>query len=605
MVSLLVFEKKDWILFFKTILFVSLIVLIKAFIQFFLGESRPSSFIGNPIFLSGYLLSFIFFSLVVFSEEKHKFWRYFSLSIIFLSLIGIFLAGTRGTILGLGAGLVAILIYGVIKGKDIFYKKLNLHKISIVLLSLIFIFSFIFISTRKNEIWQRVPGISRLAATDIKTETSKSRLIAWGIGIDSIKPKSGNLKNFIIGYGTGNFNIAFSQNFKPILYKFDNAYFDKAHNKFIDVLVENSFLGLISYIFIWFFLLKLSIKDNKFSLINLGIIFWSVSFMVYLLFAFDQIPVSVSFFVILSFVISNYYSGKEDLNINLTKVKQSFFGIFIVILTIFIVSTFIRGNLISYIQMRKYTSLLQKSDLITLRNNINSVLTPFSPAQKYIRKNFLEITTDSFDEIVNDKVKKDIISDLMSTAILKSEEYIQKQPKDFRFFGHLGDAYTQKGEIFNDIDSFIKAEYYFKQALILSPNRQDLNNNLALNLAYQKKYQESISLIKQNIELDLEAAEPYYYYGLILSIVGPSNFTESLYNLEKSFNLKKDLFFVNEEVNNGLYLTFIQHFYYLKDKPNFILVSNRLKQNNHPATDIINQILSHVERGVWPEVDFK
>src|ERR1035437_8392967 len=64
--SLLIFEKKDWLWFFKLSLFVSSALLIKEFIEFFSGQGRPNSFIGNPAFLAGYLLFSRFSAIIVF-----------------------------------------------------------------------------------------------------------------------------------------------------------------------------------------------------------------------------------------------------------------------------------------------------------------------------------------------------------------------------------------------------------------------------------------------------------------------------------------------------------------------------------------------------------
>src|SRR3989339_837436 len=51
--SLLVFEKKDWLLFFKLSLFTTVILVLGAFVEFFKGETRPGSLTGNPTFLAG------------------------------------------------------------------------------------------------------------------------------------------------------------------------------------------------------------------------------------------------------------------------------------------------------------------------------------------------------------------------------------------------------------------------------------------------------------------------------------------------------------------------------------------------------------------------
>ena len=139
-----VFEKKDWLNYFKISLVIGFVVIFYALLQYFdikkfpfalMPEARPISYIGNSAFLATHMFFLIMFAVIVFFETfkllnfetfkllnfetfkllNFKFWRYFSLLIIVLSAATIFITATRGAILGLLVGAFALLIYLIFK----------------------------------------------------------------------------------------------------------------------------------------------------------------------------------------------------------------------------------------------------------------------------------------------------------------------------------------------------------------------------------------------------------------------------------------------------------------------------------------------------------
>ena len=257
--SLLIFEKKDWLWFFKLSLFTSFILLGKEFIQFSSGIGI-TSFVGNSAFLAGYLLFSIFCSIILFSESESKFFRYFSVVMAILSFLGIFIAANRGTIIGLIVGFFSILIYGIFKGKNISYRKFNFRKISVILLCCFFIFSAVFISTRNNGVWQNVPGLRRIAAIGTENDTTQTRLIVSKLSLQAVNPIQNGLRKFLIGWGPENFSIAYGQYYNPKQFDYEKRWFNRAHNEFLDRLVTIGILGLFSILSIYFFLLKFIFK---------------------------------------------------------------------------------------------------------------------------------------------------------------------------------------------------------------------------------------------------------------------------------------------------------------------------------------------------------
>ena len=564
--SFLIFGRKDWFIFFKLNLLVSFILLFKEFIQFYGGVIRPTSFLDNPTFLAGYLLFSIFCAIAVFSEEKYKFWKYFSVLTLFLSIIGILITETRGTMAGIVIASIVALIYGFFKGKNILIKNISLQKISIILLCFILLSGTIFISTRKNQFWQKVPGLSRVALISGKDSTTQTRLLTAKLSLRAIDPIQNGFKKFMIGWGPENFSLAYGKYFNPVQFDYEAAWFDRSHNKLLDVLVMNGLLGLIAYLSICFFFIKSILKRKDFSLLDLGLIFFLTSYLVHLLFVFDQITTSIPFFLVIAFVLYlSTFDNADNSKINKVKlIKDIYIYLFFIIFSIFLSFIFLRNDLPASIQMRKYISLRQNGNTDYILENINSVFEPFTAAQMNIRDDFLTSVDKNYNK--NDKA----VQELSNIAIYRAEEYAQKDPMDIRFLAYLASAYSNKGKELKDGDLLSKGEFYFRKMVDLSPNRPDSNYGLALNLFFQKKYDESFM---------------YYERALTLNI-------EYMAQIKNGFD--------------QVYSVFFQYFYKTKNKDNFIRTAERLRDTNYISQDMLNTIKDYIEKNnSFPPINFK
>ena len=595
--SLIIFEKKDWLLFFKLSLLASLILLGKEFTEFFSGITRPGSFTGNPTFLAGYLLYSIGASLIVLNEMKDSFFKYLSIITIILSVLGIFIAQTRGTILGLGVGIIVALIYCAFKGKGINYKKLNLRKISGIILIIGIIFSGVFVLTRQNEIWQKVPGLSRVAvigtgeSEDISTPV---RFFLYKSSLKSVNPVQNGWKKFIIGWGPDNFILAESQNYDPRLYIVEPDWHDRAHNKFLDVLVMNGVFGLLAYLAIWFTFFKFLFKksaprslcptelqrsgiDEVGLLTNLALLFFSISYLAHLLFVFDTISTSIPFFFILAFSAYLTSTAESDRpgsqthhpalsKAGETRDKQEILtGAFLVVLTLFLGYFYSANTLQGYVQMRDYTSLINNAHTENFEVKIDSVFTPFTVAQMNIRRDFLAVANDLYN-----KDPSEVSLNLLKKAAARAEEYVTARSMDFKFQTTLADFYTKKGNSLKNLDYLKRGEELLKKILAFAPNRVDMIHLLSHNLLYQNRF--------------LEAFNTY----------------------ESSFMSDLDVISQDKLQFEEIYTNLIKYFYEQKDKENFIKVANRLKENNYEDSVSLDKILDYLNtNGVFPRVNFE
>jgi O-antigen ligase len=592
--SLLVFEKKDWLLFFKLSLFTSFVLLFREFWQFLSGVVRPGSLADNPTFLAGYLLFSIACSLIVFNDgvplettrarsggSSLMGWKIFSIIILILSVLGIFIAETRGTILGLAVGIVAILIYGIFKGKEINFWKFNLRKISIIILCFLAIFSLIFISTRKNEIWQKVPGFSRVSVVSEGDATTATRLLLEKLSMQAVNPTQNGFSKFLVGWGPENFGLAYGKYINPRQFNYETSWFDRAHNELLDRLVMNGVLGLIAYLAIWFFFFKsifkkreiilplnsyeknkqASLPQEQFSLLHVGLLFFGISFLVHLLFIFDQITTSIPFFAVLSFATYLAIYGdttdkvikkQRNSDIEHPKIGQSmsvFVGIFFSILTIFLCFVFFTNDSPGYIQTKEYFSMRKTSNAEILVNKVNTVFEPFTSAQMNIRDDFLLIAVRNYNS------NNEYLAKIFSLALLEAEDYTNKVPSDLQFLNNLAYVYMSEGNNLNNTEFLNKAEIDYKKLIFFAPNIPSYEYGYAFDLYFLKKYDESFNYFEKTFDAD------------------PSLYLQDGKNIE------------------GIYTIFLQYFYQNKDKIDFQKTIERLKENGYNNQAVLGQVI--------------
>jgi hypothetical protein len=488
------------------------------------------------------------------------------------------MAQTRGTILGLGLGIIVALVYCAFKGGDINYKIFNLRKVAIILLSTGIVFSGIFAVTRKNEVWQKVPGLARVAiigSGDAEDLSTPVRFYLYKSSLKAVIPLENGWGKLLIGWGPDNFIIAESKNYDPDLYNIEPDWHDRAHNKLLDVLVMNGLFGLLIYLAVWLiffkFIFKKYARTEGFGVTNLALLFFGTAFLTHLFFVFDQISTSIPFFMILAFAAhfttpeTVFEPKKPQITLETKEKGEILACTFLVILAVFLAFVYFKNTLPGYFQMRQYTVLIKNAQAKTFKSEIDSVFTPFTLAQMNIRRDFLGVTNDSYN-----KNKDEISLNLLKRAIVKADEYVALRPMDFKFQTSLADLYTKKGNSLKSPEYLKRGEELLRNILIYAPDRLDMIHLLSHNLLYQQRFLEASDLYEKSFVLD-------------------------------SLVIEQDRLQFEE-----IYTNFIKYFYEQKDKENFIKAANRLKVNNYGGSASLDKILDYLNKnGTWPKVNFE
>ncbi|MCL5004462.1 MAG: O-antigen ligase family protein, partial [Patescibacteria group bacterium] len=549
--SIAIFEKKDWLNFFKISLGVGFIVIFYAFLQYFgaknfpflfISEERPISFIGNPAFLATHMFFVMIFAIVVFFGNSSKifkplnfetfkllFWRYFSLLIIPLSAITIFLTATRGAILGLLVGVFALLIYFVFKSfKPLNFKTFkHLNFIPLSLLILIIIFSAFFWFTRDAAIWQKIPGLNRLAQTatmDKSDASTQFRLMTWKLSWEAFKEKP------IFGWGQENYLTAYQKYYNPDYAIYGESWLDRAHNKIFDLLVMQGIFGLLAYLGIFASVIYVLFKKD--GLMTKFIVAALIGYFVQNLFVMDQIVSDIMFFAVLGYAISFKSLNSEILKtLNFETLKLLNFKTIVLrlaglILIIILGYSLYSYNYIPYIQAKTFGEAKKIDQASLIEEKLKQASQPYNFSQFNLRAHIVDYFYDNQPYVFQAEKYKPLFDSFIGLI----DEAAGKEPYDIRMF--IRKTQMSQSMAINYPELYKEAEESMRKAIELAPNRQELYYNLAFTLLGQKKFQEAVEVSQKAVELSPNVARAHYHLAFVLAVIGPQYADKIIYEME-------------------------------------------------------------------------
>ncbi len=257
---------------------------------------RFSGSIGNPAYVATYLIFSLFFAgYLLFSKFKllGKGQKFTLIIGILIFSTFFLLAATRGSFVGLGAGIFVGFLYLAFKSKV--WRKYILGALAL----LIILFSSL-VYFRESPFVKSIPG-SRIFDISFSAETFQHRTIMWGIAWEGFKERP------ILGWGPESYLQIFYEHYSPAYYtpgKNFGAWFDRAHSVVFDYLAETGIIGLISYVgifVIFFWQFKRNEKNVENSVIYALLLALPVAYLVQGLVLFDVSTTYIPLFAFLSF----------------------------------------------------------------------------------------------------------------------------------------------------------------------------------------------------------------------------------------------------------------------------------------------------------------
>ncbi len=504
-------KKEDWRFLERVALGVGSLVMLLAVRQkidpeWFLnrGATRVSATLGNPIYLSGYGLFILALGVWMFFEDTvaKMSVRYAYLVGAFLGFLGIFMGGTRGTLLGVFSGLGIISILTLWKYR--FDAKVRRPALGVIALGVIVL--ALLVSFRQTSFIREIPSLGPLLNTELSEGTASTRLMAWKVAFEAWKAKP------VFGWGPNNYYYAFNEFYRPEFLRFGygETWFDNAHNVIMNTLATQGVLGVASYLGLFaaavytiFRLVKSGRINSATAIVMVG---FTVAHLVHNLFVFENPTSYLSFFFFLA-LLAGYVMGEHAKTGEAKKAISwpSVLGAGIIVLL-----------------------LLYSTDISPKRANqsaLKTVQAVYGNPQAAIAlyDETLAIPTPHIDDVRNDvgrvmgevagplaeQKQKELAEAFLVKAALELEKNHTLHPRDVRINIQLASLFEQQAVLTGKQSYLVQAEEIMQQAIPFSPKRQQLAFTLATIKTRLGKFAEAEALLQGAVESDPKIRESW------------------------------------------------------------------------------------------------
>lgn len=508
--ALTTFIKKDeWRRYLLISFFAAALVACSALIQrvspeFFLTRigARPGGTLGNPAYLSGYLISYIFLGYIFI---KQKFNDSLAKSIITASFIVIsaafLLANTRGAILGLFVAIAFIIMGFLFTG---FKKKEKVWRILGILVGLVILSAGVVYTTHDSPVWKKIPGVNRLTQFSLDDSSINNRLIEWRLAL------VGFAENPVLGVGFENFRLVADKHYDPRLLRggFSDTYFDKPHNVPLEVLSTTGFFGFLAFALLWYAIGRAIIKSSLAVSTKQVTFAAAIGFFVQNCFLFDTFGSLIT----LALGIAAVSSLENSIDFSQWKFKKVMRSCLMLlsgsfaVLSLYATTSIMRGNLYHYAMLSNFIQDKAVEGLAAYRD-AQAIFYPYQG----------QLSQDALSSVVERvRAAKDPgVSAYAPDMLIDVAQAITEDPYNYFLNISIADARTVFYRLSPTFLEGVEAE--LDRAERISPRRQQSLFVRAKVKLLRGDREGALSDMKAAIELDPEAAMPYYNYAKLLA----------------------------------------------------------------------------------------
>ncbi|MCI0619621.1 O-antigen ligase family protein [Candidatus Wolfebacteria bacterium] len=268
------------------------------------GGVRVDGTFGNATYLAVYMLFHVFLTLYLIVRHRGAKLMYglYGVAVV-CQLIMLYYTATRGAILGLVGGLFLSALLVALFGRE----EPRLRKASIGALIALLVLIGGFFAVRNTSFVEESKVLSRFATISYNDDTTRSRIILWGIAWEGVK------EHPILGTGQENFESIFGTYYDPRMYD-QEQWFDRAHNVIFDWFTAGGTLGLLTYLSIFgAVLVLLWHRGSTFSVVERSVVTGLLAaYFFHNLFVFDNVVSYLFFGAVLALVHARaVYRGEE------------------------------------------------------------------------------------------------------------------------------------------------------------------------------------------------------------------------------------------------------------------------------------------------------
>ncbi|MDD2731999.1 MAG: O-antigen ligase family protein [Candidatus Pacebacteria bacterium] len=543
-------KKEDWLFLLKTIVIVGSISSLAALCQkfkifLFYGidvSSRVSGTLANPDFFGGYIMMIFFLVIFILSLKRNKNWQIFWGIILALNFLTLILSRTRSGWAGTIAGLLFFFFLWFFFYSD---SKPKLRKI-IAFTALAFVVLALFVCLNQDlHLFENNDFFNRISSL-VNVSSISARYLLWEVAFKSWLDKP------MLGWGLESFNYVFDKYFEAsrhISY-LGSVFYDRPHNKIMEVLSANGILGLLSYlsVFAFLFYLIFRYKNNSLIIENNTNAVWLAAFLtaylVQLFFAFDTISTYIIFFLIIGFVNNNF--KKEEARES-TFVKRG-------ILTKILIYSLIFIALTAFYSLNFKTTLASVILIEGFKSNVNyfpkalscylKVLDMNSIYEKDFRREITMRLVLDLEEGRKPNVEKQIIDTLSDLKPYLKKELDEKDIKNRNVY-ELVARIDERTYLFSKDEKYlVDMEEILNKALEFNNQRMSFYELLGAVEIYRKNYNKGEEFFNQAFELSSKTTEDKvnYFRHLGVAYVKAEDYQKAADNFKKAIDIKYVLF---------------------------------------------------------------
>jgi len=321
----------------------------------------------------------------------------------------------------------------------------------------------------------------------------------------------GSMERPILGWGQENFGYIFQAHYNPAMYA-QEQWFDRAHNVFLDWLVDAGFVGLLAYLALYALFLvyvwKSSLSVAEKSVLS-GLL---AAYGFNNLFVFDNLASYALFFAILAYV-NSFRQGSPMKWLGTSPASKEIVGYLVCPLVVVALVAVI------YVFNVRQFRVSGGSNIAVGSCETNDPNFPlFRSAldeNTYVANQ--EVREWLYSCITGFYENPSISSDDKRTYIDMAKDAIKAQaidtPNDSRSYYLAGSFLDQVGQIGD-------AEKYLARAHELAPDRQMFDFELAASYLFQKKNDQALAVLKQAYESAPQYDQAAQAYAVALMITG-------------------------------------------------------------------------------------
>jgi O-antigen ligase/Flp pilus assembly protein TadD len=447
--------EKKWRAWFLTSLAASLLISLYALFQIWgsfaihQGSTRIDATLGNSAYLAIYLLFSVFVSLWLSFTEKINWLKWSLAALAVLEAVLIFYTETRGTILGLVAGLGLAAVLFAITGSG----RTRRYALAALLSMAVSVFAFYLARdsavVQNNHILQRI--------TSISLADGQTRFTIWSMALEGVKERP------VLGWGQEGFNYVFNKYYKPSMYR-QEPWFDRAHNAFIDWLMAGGIPAFLLYLSLFGTALVLLWRRSELSRAErIALTSALVGYGIHNLFVFDNLYSYIYFFAILALIdsqVSRPIAAIENAPTISSEHAVTYAVPIATVAGLFLIWCINLTQLTTASQLIKALS----SDPATATQVFESLSASSSFALQEIREQIVSYAAAiATNKNVSDEQKLKIVT----LAITEMGKQVNRYPLDTREHLQLSYAYRVSGD-------YLHALQEIDEALKLSPTKQQI-----------------------------------------------------------------------------------------------------------------------------------